>query len=417
MSEPTPPRGSREWWTRPSTVLPVVATIVVIVALLAPQAASGRFGDPRLSSHLAGSLGARALADLAARMGWTVERRDTLAAPGPADGRTVHAVLAPNAPLTADAAHRYLDAVRGGDALLLVLERQTHLADSLHVTHFARGGVLPKPVLGAGECAKDTDPIPPLWADGRVALWGVRWLGPAPSDQRIFAMLEPDRGLGPPTPGPAAVGFSFGQGRIVVVGDPDLLRNDVLRHCRWGADVIAVRILEFLRAGGASPRRVLAFDEYHHGFGPHPTILAVTVGFLVSHPVGRTLLVGVIASLVLLLVVAPRAIPPADVERIERRDPLEQMDALAHAYEQVHATRTITARLLRGVRRRVERGAGGRSREDDAFLASVAARAPALAADVATVERGLRTTVSDRELPAIGAALRRIEDTLTTNST
>ncbi len=415
MSSPVPP-ARREWWTRPATVLPLVATIVVLVALLSPQAASGRFGDPRLSSHLASSLGARVLADLATRLGWTVVQRDTIAAPTAADGRTIHAVLAPVTPMLAEDAHAYLEAVRSGDALLLVLDRPNPLSDSLRVTHFVRGGHLPKPVLQPGECARDTDPVPPLWADGRVLLWGIRWRRSAPSDLHVFATIEPEDGEGPSVYGNAAVGFPFGRGRVVVVADPDLLRNDVLRHCRWGADVIAVRMLEFLRAGGAAPRTTLAFDEYHQGYGSRGTIAGVSGAFLLAHPVGRTLLLGVLAALVLMLAVAPRAIAPQEVERIERRDPLEQMDALAHAYEQVHATRTITARLLRGVRRRVERGGGARSGEDDAFLDAAEARAAALAPDVALVRRGLRQAVPDRDLTDIGAALRRIEHTLTTTS-
>ena len=416
MNTPLSAEPSREWWTRPSVVLPVVATIIVIVALLSPQAATGRFGDPRLSSHLAGSLGARVLADLSARLGWTVERRDTLPAPLAATGRTIHAVLAPIAPVTATEAHKYLDAVRAGDALLIALDNRSPLTDSLRVTHFTRGGYLPKPALSPGECGRNTEQMPPLWADGRVHLWGVRWMRGAPSDQRVFATLEADEAPHVVPPGPAAVGFSFGRGRIVVVGDPDLLRNDVLRYCRWGADVIAVRILEYLRAGGESPRTTLAFDEFHQGFGTRATITSVAAAFLFAHPVGRALLVAALAALVLMLAVAVRPIAPRDVERIERRDPLEQMDALAHAYEQVHATRTITARLVRGMRRRVERGSV-RPHDDATFLNDATMRAPALADDVALVRRGLDHTVPDRDLTEIGAALRRIEHTLTTSRT
>ena len=87
---------------------------------------------------------------------------------------------------------------------------------------------------------------------------------------------------------------------------------------------------------------------------------------------------------------------------------------VAHAYEQVHATRTITVRLLRGLRRRVERGTGARATPDEAFLNAALVRAPALDADVKVVRRALREPVHDRELPAIGAALHRIEHTLTT---
>jgi len=413
---PAAPRA-REWWTRPGVVLPVVGTVALIVALITPQAASGRFGDPRLSSHLASSLGARVLHDMSARLGWRTIQQDSLPAPLAADGRTIHAVLAPVTPVTPTEAHRYLEAVRGGDALLLVLQGRTPLSDSLGVTHFPRGGILPLPDAASSQCVGRREMTPPLWADARVHLFGLRWLHGVPAERLVFASLYREE-LGMPHPGDAAVGFPLGQGRVVVVADPDLLRNDVLRHCAWGADVIAVRMLEWLRAGGPAPRATLVFDEYHQGFGSRSSVLGVTAEFLVDHPLGRALSVAVLAALILLLAVAPRPVPPQEIERIERRDPLEQVDALAHAYEQVRATRTITARLLRGLRWRVERGgAGARARPDDEFLDAAVARAPALDPDVALVRRALLETIADRDLPAVGAALRRIEHTLTTTST
>jgi hypothetical protein len=414
MTTPAAPPTVREWWTRPAVVLPVVGTVALIVALITPQAATGRFGDPRLSTHLAGALGARVLHDLSVRLGWHAIRNDTLPSPVTADGRTIHAVLAPATPVTPAEAHRYLDAVRGGDALLLVLEGRTPLSDSLRVAHYPRGGILLLHDTGKAECAGRTEMTPPLWADARVHLFGLRWLQGAPAERVVFASLERDE-IGMTHPGDAAAGFALGKGRVVVVADPDLLRNDVIRHCAWGADVIVVRMLEWLRAGGSESRTTLAFDEYHQGFGSRSSVLGVTTEFLVEHPVGRALSVAVLAALLLLLAVAPRPVPPQDSERIERRDPLEQVDALAHAYEQVRATRTITARLLRGMRWRVERGgAGARARADDDFLAAAALRAPSLDPDVALVRRALRETIADRELPAVGAALRRIEHTLTT---
>ncbi|MEO8619470.1 MAG: hypothetical protein ABI625_00315, partial [bacterium] len=78
---------------------------------------------------------------------------------------------------------------------------------------------------------------------------------------------------------------------------------------------------------------------------------------------------------------------------------------------------TITARLLRGLRWRVERGgAGARAREDTEFLDAVIERKPTLSTDVALVRQALRETIADRDLPEVGAALRRIEHTLTTTS-
>jgi hypothetical protein len=108
-------------------------------------------------------------------------------------------------------------------------------------------------------------------------------------------------------------------------------------------------------------------------------------------------------------------LPPEDVLTVERRDPLEQIDALALAYEQVRATRTVATRLLHGLRWRVERGwTLSRSRPDEQFLADAESRDPALARDVELVRRALHETVPDRDLPELGAALKRIEHTLTT---
>jgi hypothetical protein len=116
----------------------------------------------------------------------------------------------------------------------------------------------------------------------------------------------------------------------------------------------------------------------------------------------------------LLLARAPRPIVPVEVERIERRDPLEQVDALSHAYEQVKATRTIVARLVRGVRWRALRGGfGARASSDTDFLDAAAQRYPALSDDVGVIRHALDTPSTDRDLVAVGAALHRLEDTLT----
>lgn len=414
MSEPSPaPKRAPDWWTRPRVVLPIVGAFVILLALLTPQPSLGRMGDPRLTSHLAGSLNARALAETAERFGFQVIRRDSVAAPA-ADaprGRTIHAVLAPPVPMTGPEAHAYLEAVRAGDAMLLVFDGRNALSDSLGVWRTAGGTLYRMPDDGS-DCRR-LDPTPPLWPDGKVHLYGIRWVRGAPADYVVLAALESTSRRR--VAGEAAAGFALGRGRIVVIPDPDFLRNDVLRRCEWGADALAMRILEWLRAGGDEPRTVLVFDEYHQGYARAASAMRATARFLVTHPVGRTLLTIAIAGLVLLAASAPRALPPADAERVERRDPLEQVDALAHAYEQVGATRTIVARLLRGVRVRAEGGsAAARARSDAQFLDGAAAADPALRHDAALIGRALRETVGARDLPEVGAALRRLEDSLMT---
>jgi hypothetical protein len=258
-----------------------------------------------------------------------------------------------------------------------------------------------------------------MWTDGQMRLWALRWRGAPPTRLVVFAESDvvPDAS-GPGVLGdPAAVGFNYGDGRIVVIADPDLLRNDVLRVCAWDADVTAVRMLEYLsertpESGGRRDR--LVFDEYHQGYGSHASIVNAVKTFLVRTAPGHAVAQIVVAGLILVLALAPRGIPPRDVERIQRRSPLEHVSALARAYLQTSATRTAAGLLLRGLRRRIERGTtGGRvARDADAFLDWALRHAPERASDVAAIRRALVTPLSRRELDAVGGALRRLESAL-----
>jgi hypothetical protein len=359
-------------------------------------------------------MGARALYETAARFGFAVSRRDTAPMPGPATGTTIHAVLAPRIELSDTEAHAYLDAVRGGDGLLLVADRRTPLSDSLGLLSAGSGDVLVVADEDTAGCQGRRDLTPSLWIDGRVHLLAVRTRAESP-DHRWFAPLASASSTSGDVVRHAAVGFPLGKGRVIALSDPDLLRNDVLRRCAWGADAIALRMLEWLRAGGSAPRTALAFDEYHQGFGRTPSAYALVGGFLVGHPVGRALLVVVGAGVLLLLAAAPRPLPPRDRDTIERRDPLEQVDALAHAYEQVQASRTVAARLLRGVRARLGQSRS-RPLSDDAFLSAAREAVPERAGDVELIRAALRERVAPRDLPEVGAALRRLEDSLTTTN-
>ena len=143
--------------------------------------------------------------------------------------------------------------------------------------------------------------------------------------------------------------------------------------------------------------------------------MGAVAAYLVGAASGRLLLQMLAAGLVLLLAVAPRLIPPHDPERIERRSPLEHVDALGRAYAQVGATRSATARLVRGVRRRLAGGAirPGVDASDDAFLDRAQRDAPQLAGDIALIRKALHSPLARREFASVGAALEQLELSLT----
>jgi len=447
--------------TSPVYVVGAILALVVLTVLVTPNNAE-RTGDSRLTTHSTASQGARGLLEVARRLGWVVEQRVTpLADTLPAD--VVYATLAPPIAPTSREAHALLDAVRRGAGLLLVVNDGEPLADSLGLGVSPGGGVLTVRPRAAGDsavCRGDEGGGTISWFDGRVHSY---WLVPADSarpDGRArpgavtFAVADSlrvrrrtrERPAGVDTvPLPAALGFPLGRGRVVAVADPDLLRNDVLRVCRWGMGVTAVRMLEWLSEGTRSVARIagdstqpaaaasaagaarspggparpngragrrIVFDEYHHGFGTHASAWRTIRRALTETAPGRAVLQGAAAALVLLAAVGARALPPRRRGAVERRSPLEHVEALARAYGQVKATRLATRRLMRGLRRR-HGHAGWRAASDDDFLRALAERTPAVAPAVARLLDAAQRPVSPAEFAAVGAAVDEIDRTLT----
>jgi hypothetical protein len=392
---------------RPAVILTAMAGITAIVAVLAPQGASQ---DPGLTTHSAGPGGGRIAFELADRLGWETQQRDTVVR-SPTPPIVAHAVLAPEDRLSGSEVHALLESVRGGGGLIIA-GIASPLRDSLGYGQSGFGRLQASDEEGcpAGQSAVGAAlRIPAIGA-------GVSWRRPPPSEPVVFAsILSEDNDDKGPRRVPAIVGVRLGAGRIVIVGSGTFLQNDIIRQCRVGADIAYVRALEFVRGGasgaGGGPR-ILVFDEYHHGRGAHPGSVRAISGFVARTPPGHALLQGMIGGLILLLAAAPRAIMPRDPERIARRSPLEHADALAHAYATVKASRTVTARLLSGVRRRAGVSRAGRDLDDTRFLSRVAADDPSLAADVEIVRHGLAHPVPPRQLPTVAAALERIESAL-----
>jgi hypothetical protein len=211
----------------------------------------------------------------------------------------------------------------------------------------------------------------------------------------------------------AAFGFTLGRGRVVVYSDPDLLRNDVVRICRWD---IGHRVVESLDWVAAGRRQALVFDEYDQGYGTQPSMWRVSREFLFGSTVGRAFAQAIGAALVLMLALGVRPIPPRDVPRIERRSPLEHVDALARAYERINATRLVARRLAAGLRRRHGRGtwsaraAGtGGGDADERFLSAVVVGHPGVAADAARILSAERSPVPADGLQALADAVDHID--------
>jgi hypothetical protein len=356
------------------------------------------------------------------------------------DSAAVHAVLDPPVTLSAGEAHRLLEAVRRGAGLLVVVQPGTALADSLGLARTGEGTGGTLDLAPPALCPDSLNQLGLIrWIDGRVSSW---WLTRFPARGAVgFAAVRVDSAalraertlrwrdsLPPPPPvpawsttsdeapvpeagevtRPAVLGFPLGRGRVVAVADPDLLRNDVVRVCRWDAGLTAMRALAWL--GETGGRRVV-FDEYHHGYGTHADPIGAMRRALLYTGAGRGTIVLAAAALVLLAALGRRPLAPRAQPVVERRSPLEHVDALARAYARVGATRLAARRLVRGLRRRHAVGAQ-RAGDDGDWLRTVAARHPELAPHATRLEQALAGRVPPAGLAAVGEAVTHFDQRL-----
>jgi hypothetical protein len=258
-----------------------------------------------------------------------------------------------------------------------------------------------------------------MWFGADPALFRL-WPTPTnswPSDTTVFVSVQLSgrrqsrRRTGDTTAvptAPAAIGFPVGAGRVVALADADLLRNDVIRICRWGLGVSAVRELEWVSRGA---RPVLVFDEFHQEEPEGSGTWTVAWAFLTDTAPGHAVLQAIVAGLILLVALGIRPVVPRAPERIERRSALEHVEALARAYAQAGATKVATRRLLRGLRRRHAHGVW-RAASDERFLDAVAQRHPAVTADTRTLLDAAGRSLTPAELLAVGQAVDHIDRTL-----
>lgn len=382
-------------------LLGALVGMVFITVLVAPTAEKGK----PYSSHSASLDGIRLARDLSERLGWKPESRtvafsDTLSGPAP-----IQVLI--QAPVSAAEARALLDFVRQGGSLL-VAGGAGALDDSLAVVTNMEGVPVEAPPTAA--CSDRNVWRSELAQFGRIAI--VAWRRPAPPDTVGFGRVKYRHGADPvENMGRAAVGFPFGRGRIVAVADRNYLVNDVVRRCELEADVAFVRMIEYLSRGERGRR--IAFDEFHHGYGVRGGSFTAIRMYLAGTPSGRMLAQIAVAGLLLLFAFAPRPLVPRDSVRVARRSPLEHADALAHAYAGVNATRTVTSRLLAGIRRRTQRDRGRFRDTDDQLLGAAAATSAQAATAASVVSNALSAPVAERELTQVASALGTIEQALT----
>ena len=388
-----------------TTIALALTGLTLLIALLTPEAPGRSEGGMSTFSSAPG--GAGMVYELAGRLGWRTERRlttlDSLRSRGDARS-TVQVVLAPREPLGAHEIHNLLQNVRNGGGLIFSVDGDDALLDSLGIASGLRVQFLGRGVDST--CAKsrasasDVFTLPPEVRE-------ISWHKHAPG--RVERLLTAAPGDAEMTSG---IGFPMGKGRVAVVGGSDVFSNAAVRICRWDADVAAMRLIEFTRPVAGTPP-VLVFDEFHHGFGVHGGSLKASAAYLQRAQSGHLLAQALAAGLLLLLSMAPRPLAPRDDTHVTRRSPLEHAAALGRAYEDVSATRTATASLIAGLRRRT-RGivAVSASAEDDAFLDAVTQRIPSLASSVSVVKRARTGETSKRDFGEVGRALATIEERL-----
>ena len=403
MAEPTIDR-----WLTPRAVLRVVLALVAVTLILEWLAPAGRSGERAtiLTSYSYEPGGVRGLYETLQRFGWRVERRE-LPLRGALDTTAAYVVMQPQVDLTAVEVGSLLGAVRRGAALLFVPVTGSTLADSLKLEQ-SEYSPYPLPVRPSvtGEQADEED------ADdesddggGRLARRqlsyhdALRPRAPLRADTVGFLYARTDSR-------PIILGIPLGRGRLVAVADPSLFRNFAVREANGG--FLPVRLVAWL----ARDTSRVVFDEYHQGFGHHASVGRTVRRALAYTPPGRMLLQLMGAGLVLLIALSVRPIAPRPRLRTERRSPFEHVGALARAYEQIGATRLAARRLIRGLRRRHALATAGE--DDEAALQRLAARYPALKADVERLRDAATRRLPPDQFRQIADSIATMERTLVT---
>lgn len=394
---------------RPIVIFPLLA-LVLLAGILLTRTPGEATTATQLTTYGTGPFAARGIYEVLGRVGFSVSRlRMPLRAP--LDSSSSYLLLDPPMQPSATGVHALLDAVRRGATAIVVPEAGTPLADSVGV----RQSLYQTSNLEVRTSINDasTDEATATLRAAAAALPAMNfYLRPVPrGDSDTAARLPPHvrvlvRVSRDGTLEPAILARPMGRGWVVALSDVQWLANEFVRDT--AAAVAAVRLVEW---PAPSVRRPLVFDEYHQGFGLYVSLRQVVMHALAATPPGRAFLQVLVAGLVLLVALGVRPIAPRARARIERRSPLEHVGALAHAYEQVRATRTATKRLLHGLRRRHPLGLPP-SADDARYLDLLRVHAPSLADDITLVSQALAQPLTAAEWVRIGGAIDHIERTI-----
>ena len=203
---------------------------------------------------------------------------------------------------------------------------------------------------------------------------------------------------------PTVLAFPLGNGRVVALADPDVLRTDQMRNCTTGGALAVVRAAEYLSEGR---KREVVFAEYYQGESSDGPMVVVSE-WLAGTGLGRLVLTLAGACLLLLMARGRRTLAPVHQVREERRSALEHVDALATAWRAVRGTRTVARMLARGIRRRHAAGRW-RTLDDAEFLAALSERHPSIAPQAARLTAALTTPATPDDLPALRRAAAQID--------
>lgn len=373
--------------TEVGIALGIASLLIVIAYASGTRARPEDDVDRRASTFNTGRDGARALADVAERMGVTVERsrlrtpqltsRVTARVRDSAVTKTI-AVLDPPAAIgrserkaflgmaTARYGANLILAGRSASALYdcLGYHVESTLLDSLRVASPGRDADATAPyvhdrfVLGKRKQADDeesatdadsrADRCPPILVNTTDTLM-VTTRG----DPVMLALTVIPRGR-----------------RVVLVSDGALVRNRALRTGATGA----------LVAGALIPRTgSLVFDEFHQGYVEGGSITDAVLAWSKRNPLGWMLWQWCVLGLIALAAGAVRFGPVRAVIPRARRSSLEHVRALATALAASRGHRTAVRAMVRGLERRLAPGRTAHSAGRDdwrRYLASLRTHAP-----------------------------------------